>query len=238
MRQPDRGIRLVDVLAAGPLRTERVHADLVPVELDLDIVVDLGQDLDQGECRVPPLLGVERADPHEPVNASLRAEPAVGTPAVDRDRRALDARLLALELIDDLGLVAVSLGPTQIHPSQHLGPIGCLCAAGPGADREQCAAFVELAGEEEQGPLPLEVALEGRGLAVELGGQLGIARFLDELEGGQEIVRPSVEVTPQTDVGAKTVGLAQDLLRGTLVVPETRGGCLRVQLGDAPFPGV
>jgi hypothetical protein len=45
--QADRGVGLVDVLAAGPLRAEGVDPDLVPVELDLDVVVGLGQHLDQ-----------------------------------------------------------------------------------------------------------------------------------------------------------------------------------------------
>ena len=76
--QPDRRVGLVDVLAAGALGAERVDPDLVPVELDLDVVVDLGQDLDQGERRLAPLLRVERADPDEAVDAALGAQPAVG----------------------------------------------------------------------------------------------------------------------------------------------------------------
>ena len=76
-------VGLVDVLAAGALRAEGVDPDLVPVELDLDVVVDLGQDLDQGERRLAAVLRVERADAHEPVDAALGAQPAVGPPPVD-----------------------------------------------------------------------------------------------------------------------------------------------------------
>ena len=76
--QPDGRVGLVDVLAAGALRPERVDPDLVPVELDLDVVVGLGQDLDEGERRLAPLLGVERADPDEAMDAALGPEPAVG----------------------------------------------------------------------------------------------------------------------------------------------------------------
>ena len=76
--QADGRVGLVDVLAAGALRPERVDADLVPVELDLDVVVDLGQDLDQGERRLAPVLRVERADPDQAVDAALGAQPAVG----------------------------------------------------------------------------------------------------------------------------------------------------------------
>jgi len=42
---------------------------------------------------------------------------------------------------------------------------------------------IVFAGEEQGGPLAGEVLLERGGLAVELGGQLGIGRFLDQLEG-------------------------------------------------------
>ena len=79
--QADGRVGLVDVLAAGALRAERVDPDLVPVELDLDVVVDLGQDLDERERRLAPVLRVERADPDEPVDAALGAQPAVGAPA-------------------------------------------------------------------------------------------------------------------------------------------------------------
>ena len=82
--QPDRRVGLVDVLAAGALGAEGVDPDLVPVQLDLDVVVDLGQDLDEGERRLASLLRVERADPDEAVDAALGAQPAVGRAAVDR----------------------------------------------------------------------------------------------------------------------------------------------------------
>ena len=76
--QADRRVGLVDVLAAGALRAEGVDPDLVPVELDLDVVVRLGQDLDEGERRLAPVLRIERADPDETVDAALGAQPAVG----------------------------------------------------------------------------------------------------------------------------------------------------------------
>ena len=78
VRQADGRVGLVDVLAAGARGAERVHPDLVPVELDLDVALDLGQDLDEGERRVAALLRVERADPHQAVDAALGLELAVG----------------------------------------------------------------------------------------------------------------------------------------------------------------
>jgi hypothetical protein len=44
------------VLAPGALRPEGIDPDLVPVELDLDVVVGLGQDLDERERGLAPVL--------------------------------------------------------------------------------------------------------------------------------------------------------------------------------------
>ena len=125
------------MLAARTLRAERLDAQLVVGDLaDLGVVLDLGQGLDERERRVAPLLGVERADAHEPMDAALGAQVAVGAPARDRDGHALEARLLPFELVEDLGREPVALGPAQVHPQEHLGPVGRLGAAGSGADRE------------------------------------------------------------------------------------------------------
>ena len=83
--QADRGVGLVDVLAAGALGAVGVDAQVVVGDLaDLDVVVDLRQHLDQRERRVAPLLGVERADAHQPMDAPLGTQVAVGAAALRR----------------------------------------------------------------------------------------------------------------------------------------------------------
>ncbi len=114
--------------------------------------LDLRQNLDQGERGLAAFLRVERADPNEPVDAALGLEEAVGRAAVDRDGDALDARLLAFGLVQDLGPEAVSLGPAEVHPQQHLGPIGGFGPAGAGADRQEGVALVVFAAEEQLAP--------------------------------------------------------------------------------------
>src|SRR6185503_16696615 len=99
--------------------------------------------------RLAPVLGIERTDPDEAMDAALGPEPAVGAATVDRNGHALQPGLLALLLVDDLGLPAMALGPAQVHPEQHRGPVGRLRAAGPGADRQDRRTAVVLAGEEE-----------------------------------------------------------------------------------------
>src|SRR4029079_1820587 len=112
-----------------------------------------------------------RADPDEAVDAALRAHPAVRGAPGDVDGGALDPGLLALLLVDDLGPVAMALGPAEVHPQQHLGPVGRLRAAGAGADRQDRAALVVLTREEERRPLAGEVLLELGPGPIEPGGQ-------------------------------------------------------------------
>src|SRR4051794_40818739 len=93
MREAHCGVCLVDVLAARTLRAEGVDLELVLRDLaDFRVVLDLWQDLDQRERGVAPFLRVVRRDAHESMHAALRPEVAVGGPALDTDRGALEAR--------------------------------------------------------------------------------------------------------------------------------------------------
>jgi hypothetical protein len=94
------------------------------------------------------------------VDAALGAQPAVGAPAVDRDGDALESGLLPFLLVEDLGRESVALGPAEVHPKEHLGPVGGFRAAGPGADRQERRTLVVLAGEQERGALAREVGVE------------------------------------------------------------------------------
>src|SRR5262249_4384022 len=69
--QPDRRVRLLDVLAARARGPEVLDVDLVPVQLELRVVLALRQDLDERERRLPPLLGVVRRDADEAMDAAL-----------------------------------------------------------------------------------------------------------------------------------------------------------------------
>ena len=95
-----------------------------------------------------------------------------------------------------------------------------------------------LAGEQEGGPFPAEVGLEGGGVALDLRLELGVGRLIEQLDGGFEVGRARLEFLPQGDLGAEAVGLAEDLLGGSLVVPEARCQGQRVEFGDACLLGV
>src|SRR5438445_8255387 len=84
---------------------------------------------------MPALLRVVWADPHEAVHAPLALQPSVSQAPVDLKRHALQPGLFTLGLVEDLSPISVALGPTQIHPQQHLGPILALGPAGAGVHR-------------------------------------------------------------------------------------------------------
>ena len=197
-----------------------------------------GQDLDEGERGLAPVLRVERADPDQPVDAAFGAQPAVGAPAVDRDGDALEPGLLALLLVEDLGREAMPLGPAQVHPQEHLGPVGRLGPAGAGADRQEGGAIVVLAGEQQGRPLARVVGLERRGVAFELGFELGVGGLGEQLDRGQQVVGAGAQVAPRRQVATEPVGLAHDLLGGTAVLPEPGFLGQGLQLGDTSGLGL
>ena len=145
----------VDVLPARSARPIGVDAQVLVVDLDLDVVLDLGPGEDRRKGGLSPRVGVEGADAHEPVDARLGREVAEGVLPLNDDRGALDPRLFAGLQVGDVALVAPSVAPAQVHPQQHLGPVLAVRAAGAGVDREDGVGAVVLAAEHllELGPL-------------------------------------------------------------------------------------
>ena len=74
---------------------------------------------------------------------ALALEISVGHRPADGDRGAVDARLLVVLAVEDLGVVVVVLGPVQIHPQEHLGPVVGVGAAVAGVDRQQGGVGVQ-----------------------------------------------------------------------------------------------
>src|SRR3712207_3887399 len=123
VRDPDRRVGLVDVLAARPRGPVGVDLEILLVDLYLDrIIYDRG-DRDRGKARVPPAPGIERAYADQSVNPPLGREEAKRVLPADAEGGALYARLLALGVLDDLEIESPALGPAPVHPGEHLGPI-------------------------------------------------------------------------------------------------------------------
>jgi hypothetical protein len=120
----------------------------------------------------------------------------------------------------------VALGPAQIHPLEHLRPVGRLGPSGARADGEDRVPGVVRAAEEERRALALVVDADPIGFGIDLRRELGIVgRQLGEL---QEIRRAALETSPGRQLAPESVGISQDLLRRARVVPE--GGVGRATL--------
>ena len=131
----------------------------------------------------------------------------------------------------------MALRPLEVHAQQHLGPVGGLGAAGPGADRQDRVLRVVVAREQEQGPLALELHAQAVRLALEVREHLGVGRFGEEIQQLLEVHGALLEGTPEGDLVTQALGLAGDLLGGPLVVPEAGLDGARVELRDALLLG-
>ena len=235
MRDAHRGGRLVDVLAALAGRAEHVDAQVVVLDLDLDVLVDHRVDEHRGERGMAPGLRVERGDPHQPVHALLGLQQPVRVLAPDLDLGGLDAGLVARRGVQHLHGEPVPLGPAHVHPHQHLGPVLRLGAPGARVDRQQRVADIigtlqqvlqlerfELS--RDRGRLRLEPALH---FEVHMGVRLH--------ELGQ--LAPLVHTLAQRVIGLEpalqSLGLLDDGARALRIGPQpaVRHGVL--QLGEA-----
>ena len=191
--------------------------------------------LDAGEAGLPAALVVERADPDQPVGARLDAQRAVRVRHLDREGGGLEAGLLRVRRLVDLGRVAVPLGPAQVHPHQHLGEVGRVHAAGAGPDGHHGLAGVVLAGEE--------------GADLHLLDRLGQRRRARRPPRRSDASSPSasaisssrlgvVEPGPQPlhpgDLTGQVRQAGVDLLGARLVVPQVGGGGLLLELRLVP----
>jgi hypothetical protein len=132
------------VLPAGAAAHERLHLDVVVLDVDLDLVGDLGNDVDGGERGLAAGVGVERADANQPVNAVLAPQVAVGVRPADREGDAADAGDFARSHVEFFEPVAPLFRPAGVHAVEHAGPVAGLGAAGPGLDGDDRRQRVRL----------------------------------------------------------------------------------------------
>ena len=147
VRDPNGGIGDVDVLTARAARPERVDADVLVVDDDVDVLGKFRIGVHRRERRVPPRRLVERRDPHETMHADLGRQQTVRVVAGDRQRHALEPGFVAGLIVDHLALEAATLHPAQVHAEEHLGPVLRLGAARAGMDGDDGVLAIVLAAE-------------------------------------------------------------------------------------------
>jgi hypothetical protein len=132
----------------------------------------------------------------------------------------------------------VARRPAQVHPQEHLRPVGRLGSAGTRADRDHRPVAVVFAAEQQQRALAFEVLRERRDIPLEVGLELRIGGLGQELGQLLDGSGPSLEAAPRLDLISEALRFLQDGLGGSLIVPETGDPGLGVQLGEAPLGGL
>src|SRR5690242_5193407 len=173
VRDAHRRIGHIDVLAAGAAGAERIDAEIVRLNIDLDFVVDLRVDEDRSERSVAARVGVEWRNAHQAMHTDFRLEQPVGVFAVDFEGNGLDARAFTLEAVRDQSVEALLLGPPKIHAQQHFGPVLAFSAAGAGVNGDDGVAHVVLAREQHRG---LDL-LDDFGKGLDLAGDIAVDIF-------------------------------------------------------------
>src|SRR4051794_24155846 len=220
MRETDRGVRDVDVLAPRAARAIRVDAEILFLDVDLDVLGQLGPDVDRREGRMPARGLIEWRDADQPMDACFSEHQAVGVVAVDFERRALDPRFVTRLCIHDLALEAAALCPAQVHPQQHFRPVLRLGAAGARMNRDDRVLPIVLPAEHLLGFAGVDFLSElVEAVCQIVGNRLPRLRPLDE---HSEVVRATAERVGQPLILLEAAAALHDFLRGPLVLPEVR----------------
>jgi len=143
------------VLSARTARAVGFDLDVLFVDLDRDLVVELGRYIHGRERGVAPALRVEGRNAHEPMHANLGAHIAVGEGAANGDDGRLDAAFVAALQLEDFDREPAPLAPAHVHAQQHFRPIARLGTAGARVDGDDGVLVVVFARHHQ---LELELA--------------------------------------------------------------------------------
>ena len=224
VNQPDGGGGLVDVLTARAGGAVDLHFIVLGPDLEvLGVILDLGNHFDGGKRGLPPGVGVKGGHPHQPVDAVLPLQEAVGVFAGDHDGGGLDSGLVALLVVQDLIAKAVTLRPSGVHPVEHLAPVLGLGAAGAGLEAHNGIVAVILAGEQRLQAAGLHLLGQPLEALLQLGEHGVVVLLGSHLADGHQVVPVGGHFLEPLDFGLRLPGLDHDLLALLWVVPEAGG---------------
>ena len=176
------------MLAAGTGGAEHLHLDILRADVHLYIVGNLRHDLQRGEGGLTPGGGVKGGDPDQPVHAVLTLEVAVGILTLDGNGGALEAGLVAVQVVQRLAHVAVALRPAGVHAEEHLRPVLGLGAARAGVKGEDGIGAVILAGEQSGQLGLLYLGLQLGEALLHFGNQSLVLGLVAQLAQGHQVV--------------------------------------------------
>ncbi len=156
---PDRGVRLVDVLATGAGCAKGVDAQIRGVQIDRFHFVELGQDRDGDRRRMDAPLRLGRRHPLHAMRAGFELEHGISAPPDDAADDFFVAAVFAGALAENLDLPALGFRVAPIHTEQVSGEDRRLVAARAGTDFEKNVAVVLRILRDQQ---PLQFEFIGR----------------------------------------------------------------------------
>ncbi len=180
-----------------------------------------------------PGVGVKGTDAHEPVHAAFALQIAEGIIADDAQSGTADPGLFIAELVDQLGLKTMALGPARIKPKEHLRPVTCFGAAGAGLNLEKGIAGVLRAAEHRLQLEFIQPMLHAPQFVVQLGVQAGV--FLSQFAQGLEIAARGLQVLKRLEQRVQLLELLNGLLGLVGIIPKTRPAHEIVQAGALPL---
>ena len=228
-----RRIGLVDVLAAGAAGAVGIGLEVRRVDIDLDIVIDLGGYKHRGKGCVTAIAGIEGRLADQPVHPGFSAQPAVGILALEMDGGALDTGHFPRRDLDQLGAEIVGLAPAQVHPQHHLGPVLGLRAAGAGLDVQVGVIDIHLAAEHAAEFQLLEQRHQAVDFLLHLGDRVGVVFGGGQLQQVSRVAGAGGELFDGADHALQRRALAPQFLGALRVVPDAGLRQLQFYLGEA-----
>ena len=173
---------------------------------------------------------VKGGDTHQTVDPGLRFQIAVGVKALHQDGGGFDARLVPVQVVQNLVGEALLFNVHGVHPVQHLGPVLGLGAAGPGVEGEDGVAAVILPGEKGGKGHGLHLLLEGVGVPKGLLVDRAVLLPHPQLHQGEGVLVKGGEAAVAFQLPLHRPRPLEDFLGGLGVVPKARLGGALVQL--------
>jgi hypothetical protein len=179
---------------------------------------------------VPSGVGVERADPDEPVHAALARELAERERPDHAQLDRANARLFARRDLQLLIFELVRVEVPRVHAQQHAGPVAAFGASGARVDAEEAVAHILRPRQQTlQFHLPI-ATLQRSHVIFELGQFVRVVFVRRQLEQLHDVFHFFLQLLDRLDRSLQRAELPHHRLRPLLVVPEPGRGHLVAQL--------
>ena len=116
MQNPHGSLDLVDVLPALTAATKGVDLQIGGINFYRRSIGNFSNNVNASKRSVPPFVGIERRDTHEPVHAALGLQVPIRILTGHKQRHRFDTDFFALLNVHGLEFETASLNPALIHP--------------------------------------------------------------------------------------------------------------------------